>query len=505
MLADPDLETVSLLVDATRPAARQVQVRLLDDAEDQQLGALGRCHADGLVDGALQALDRSIASRTRRPGSPSGAVPCRAWCGRAGCQAMVHSGRVRGPSGPSVGHSHLLRSAKRDADRPVTPPPDPVYDALDAATRAIAGRLSVDEVLQVIVDQVRPLVGARYAALGIVDEHGIIERFITCGIDAEDRAQRSARCPRGHGLLGLIIRENRAFRIADIDADPRRHGFPPNHPPMTVPRRADHGQGPLGRQPLPDRQGGGDEFTEADQQLVEFFARHAGIAIENARLHEQVQRLAIVEERERIGKDLHDGIIQSLYAVGLSLEDVPELMDDDPAEACAASSARSTTSTSRSATSATSSSGLRPELLGGTTLIAGLAALVDEFRAQHDDRRRAARRAAWTGEPPADVTADLLGIVSEALSNVARHSRRVARRGRWIERPDGGLVLEIDRQWARLRRLDRRAPRSPGTREHALSGGRRSVRHLDDRAAATAGNDHRPSTCPTTGSRRHRR
>ena len=68
---------------------------------------------------------------------------------------------------------------------------------------------------------------------------------------------------------------------------------------------------------------GADEFSEDDQALVEIFAVHAGIAIENARLHEQVQRLAIVDERERIGQDLHDGIIQSIYAVGLSLEDVP--------------------------------------------------------------------------------------------------------------------------------------------------------------------------------------
>ncbi len=63
------------------------------------------------------------------------------------------------------------------------------------------------------------------------------------------------------------------------------------------------------------------------------FALHAGIAIENARLHEEVQRLAVVEERERIGQDLHDGIIQSLYALSLSLEDVPEFMSSDPDEA----------------------------------------------------------------------------------------------------------------------------------------------------------------------------
>jgi len=67
---------------------------------------------------------------------------------------------------------------------------------------------------------------------------------------------------------------------------------------------------------------GAAPFTDDDERLVEMFAVHAGIAIENARLHDQVQRLAVVEERERIGKDLHDGIIQAIYAVGLSLEDV---------------------------------------------------------------------------------------------------------------------------------------------------------------------------------------
>ena len=108
-----------------------------------------------------------------------------------------------------------------------------VVDALEVATRAIAGLQSVDEVLQVIVDQVRPLVGARYAALGIVGSHGVIERFITSGIDRATRASIGAP-PKGHGFLGLIIRENRSLRIPDIALDPRRHGFPPNHPTCTA-------------------------------------------------------------------------------------------------------------------------------------------------------------------------------------------------------------------------------------------------------------------------------
>ncbi len=318
----------------------------------------------------------------------------------------------------------------------------PVFDALDAATRAVAGLLSVDDVLQVIVDQVRPLVGAQYAALGIVDERGVIERFITSGMDDATRA-RIGPLPRGHGFLGLIIQENRAFRIPDINVDRRRYGFPPEHPAMTtflgVPVSV-KGRS-LGNLYLTNKAGGGP-FTDRDEEIVEFFARHAGIAIENARLHEMVKGLAIVEERERISKDLHDGIIQSLYGVGLSLEDVPELMDEDPAEVVrrverAIDSLHLAIGDIRNFIF-----GLRPELLGGMPLLAGLAALVDDFR--HNsmiDIELVGDGPGW--EPSPDVTAHLLGIVNEALSNVARHA---AATRAWVEASsgrDGTLVLTV--------------------------------------------------------------
>ena len=252
----------------------------------------------------------------------------------------VQSAGTRGPSGPG---SRVLPSViVSGIDQQ---PASDVYDAVDAATRAIAGLGSVEEVLQVIVDQIRPLVGARYAALGIVDAGGVIERFITSGMDRETRARIGA-LPRGHGLLGLIIRENGSFRIPDIAADERRYGFPPNHPPMHsflgVPVTV---KGRSVGQPVLHRQGGRREFTAGRPGARRDVRPHAAIAIENARLHEQVQRLAVVDERERIGQDLHDGIIQSIYAVGLSLEDVPELMEEDPDEASGASSGRSTAST----------------------------------------------------------------------------------------------------------------------------------------------------------------
>jgi signal transduction histidine kinase len=297
-----------------------------------------------------------------------------------------------------------------------------VHAALDAAVRGIAGLVSVDDVLQVIVDRVRPLIGAQYAALGIVDASGRIERFPTSGMDEETRRSIGA-LPEGHGMLGLIIRENRSFLVPDINNDPRRYGFPPNHPPMTsflgVPITVKGIS--LGRLYLTNKVGS-DEFSEADRSLVETFALHAGIAMENARLHEQLQRLAVVDERERISKDLHDGIIQNMYAVGLSLEDVAELMDDDRAEA-AARVERAIDAIHLSIQDIRNFIfGLRPELLEGTSLVVGLAALVEEYR--HNTIVDLDLNVSQpVVEPPAEVTGHLLAIVSESLSNVARHSR----------------------------------------------------------------------------------
>ena len=309
-----------------------------------------------------------------------------------------------------------------DSNVVLQPAAGQIHAALDAAVRGIAGLVSVDEALQVIVDRVRPLVGAQYAALGIVDAEGRIERFITSGMDEATR-RKLGPLPEGHGLLGLIIRENRSFRIPDLNTDARRYGFPPYHPPMTsflgVPITIKGIS--LGRLYLTNKIGA-DEFSEADQSLVETFALHAGIAMENARLHEQLQRLAVVDERERISKDLHDGIIQNMYAVGLSLEDVPELMGDDRAEA-AARVERAIESIHLAIQDIRNFIfGLRPELLEGTSLVGGLGALVEEYR--HNtmiDLELSVPDP--VAEPAAEVTGQLLAIVSEALSNVVRHSR----------------------------------------------------------------------------------
>jgi signal transduction histidine kinase len=314
-----------------------------------------------------------------------------------------------------------------------------VQAALDAAVRAVAALAPIDDTLQVIVDQVRPVVGAEYAALGIVDPAGRIERFITSGIDAETR-RLIGPLPEGHGLLGLIIRENRSFRIPDIGSDVHSSGFPPNHPPMSsflgVPIMVKGAT--VGRLYLTNKIGA-DEFSPQDQALVETFALHAGIAMDNARLHQELQILAVIDERERISKDLHDGIIQNLYAVGLSLEDVAELMDEDRVEA-ATRIERAIDSIHLSIQDIRNFIfGLRPGLLEGASLIGGLAALIEEYRhnAIVDLELELSDSVA---EPPAETTGQLLAIAGEALSNITRHSRASRATVSLANVPNQGLV-----------------------------------------------------------------
>jgi signal transduction histidine kinase len=298
-------------------------------------------------------------------------------------------------------------------------------EALVDATRVIAEVLDLEPVLQLIVDRVRMLVGAKYAALGIPDSTGRMERFITSGIEPEARAA-IGEPPRGHGLLGLIIREGHSYRIPRIADHPDSYGFPAQHPHMTsflgVPVTV-HGRS-VGNLYLTDKLGAA-EFTDVDQLLVEMFALRAGIAIDNARLHELVQQLAIVEERERIGRDLHDGIIQSIYGVALSLEDVPDLMANAPEEASqrvdrAIDSLNLTIREIRNFIL-----GLRSELLHGADIVAGLATLADEFAASaaSDIELDLAVDPVIAASLPVGHRVQVLQMAREALSNASRHAR----------------------------------------------------------------------------------
>jgi signal transduction histidine kinase len=347
-------------------------------------------------------------------------------------------------------------------------------ETLSDAISGIAGVLTVESVLQVIVDRVRALVGADYAALGILaDDRRRIERFVTSGITEEQR-RLLGDPPQGHGLLGLIIKEGRSLRIRDIGAHAASYGFPPNHPSMTsllgVPVRLKNRT--IGNLYLTDKRAA-PEFSDDDQRLVELFAAHAGVAIENARLHEAVQYLAVVDERERIGKDLHDGIIQTLYAISLSLEDVPELIDSDAGDALARVDRAIDTLNEAIADLRHFVVGLRPPVVDRTDLKGLLAALARQVR-----QSRAMEVELDLPDAPVDLPtharAELLQIVREALSNSARHGHASA----------AAVSLKVEHGDLRLELSDNGVGFDP---ERPVPEGHLGLANMRDRALALGG------------------
>lgn len=171
---------------------------------------------------------------------------------------------------------------------------------------ALSSELSLDALLQQLVETAAQLTGARYAALGVIDRTGSsLERFLTTGMDAETHAA-IGDLPRGRGILGVLIREAEPLRLHNLGDDPRSVGFPANHPLMQsflgVPillRGVAYGN-----LYLTEKEGGGD-FTEDDEELTQLLAAQAAIAIENTRLYETSTRwLRHLESLNEIGDAL---------------------------------------------------------------------------------------------------------------------------------------------------------------------------------------------------------
>ena len=313
--------------------------------------------------------------------------------------------------------------------------------ALDDATMAISSELTLDKVLQRIVDAARNLAEAEYAALGVPNNEGFLETFIHSGIKPEKVAE-IPHLPKGMGLLGAIIHERKTIRIPRIKDDPRSVGFPAAHPPMDpflgVPVRA--GREILGNLYLTNKLSA-DEFTQVDQDLVELLASHAAVAIQNARLYEQVGRLAIVEERTRIGMDLHDGIIQSIFAVGLTLESAKLSLhsNQEDADNLLSHAIEGLNATIRDIRNFILD--LRPHRFQGN-LEQGLGRLVREFQANTMVAVSFSAEKEALTIVPAPVARSLFLTTQEALANIARHAKAQQVLIN-IEMQKGSIVLRV--------------------------------------------------------------
>jgi signal transduction histidine kinase len=189
-----------------------------------------------------------------------------------------------------------------------------------SAVMYAAEAVSLEQVLERIAEVSKDLVGAKYAALGVPDGKGGLRFFKISGMTPEQVA-RLDHLPFGKGLIGAIMDDRSSIRLDRMADDPRSAGFCRAHPAMTsllgVPIQV--GQQLFGTLYLCDRNDG-QPFTEEDVWLIETVAGYAALAIAGSQLNEQQQRLTLLEERERIGMDLHDGVIQSLYAMGMRLD-----------------------------------------------------------------------------------------------------------------------------------------------------------------------------------------
>ena len=196
------------------------------------------------------------------------------------------------------------------------------------AVLMIESEVELPILLSRLIEEARSLVHASYGALGVLNKAGTgLEHFLTVGLSDAEEAEIGLR-PDGSGVLGLLITEPESLRIDDLGEGPESYGFPENHPPISsflgVPVRVRATV--YGNLYLTDKQSS-DGFSEEDVAVAEAVALAAGIAIENTRLHDVVESLSVVDDRDRIAHDLHDRVIQRIFGVGMTLQGATHLAD----------------------------------------------------------------------------------------------------------------------------------------------------------------------------------
>jgi signal transduction histidine kinase len=345
--------------------------------------------------------------------------------------------------------------------------------ALLDAVIGIGSDLELAAILDRIVAAALKLVNARYGAMGVLDGAGGLADFRTQGLSREE-IEALGDPPTGRGILGHIIDHPEPLRLVDLSAHPASVGFPPGHPPMRtflgVPVTV--GDKAWGNLYLTDK-GGGELFTEDDEAIIQALAAAAGVAIDNARLYTELaasqaerERLVVFRDRDRIGRDLHDLVIQRLFAAGLQLQSIVHLVDEPEAASRINSAVDEIDGAIADLRAAIFSLHTDADKAFSAT-VRGLCGVVRhhlgfapqvEFAGPVDDA------------VPELVRIEVLAMLREALSNTARHAQasRVT------------VAIEVDAEVLRMRVADNGCgipPQAP----------RRGLANLASRAASLGG------------------
>lgn len=314
--------------------------------------------------------------------------------------------------------------------------------ALHAATLVVTADLSLDTVLQTVVDRARALLGTRYGAISMVDPQGQITSFFTSGIDPEVGAAIGAP-PCGGGLLGVPLNGER-LRLDEISSDPRSAGFPPEHPQMhsllavpvvcQVPHR--------GNLYVSEKEEGGP-FTQEDEEILARFAELAAIAIDNAYLYNQVRALGADRERLRIAHEMHDGLAQVLAYVNTKAQVVREYLRQGKME-------EAQTHLDEFAEASRNLYGdVRQQILDLRTILpeeGGLAAAITDYAKGWS--RQSSIQMELAVEPVPELAIDtqkqILRILQELLANVRKHAQAGWARVTLANGRDGIFLLVSD-------------------------------------------------------------
>ncbi|HEV3381881.1 MAG TPA: GAF domain-containing sensor histidine kinase [Trebonia sp.] len=287
------------------------------------------------------------------------------------------------------------------------------------AVLAVSRQLSTRDALRVIVSSARTLAGARYAALGVPDDHGSFGEFVVSGLTA---AQQHAigPLPRQHGMLAALLKASEPVRLADIREDPRFEGWPSAHPEMSgflgVPVK--NGKEVLGIIFIANKVSG-SSFTQRDTELISLFAGHAAIALVNARLYERSRELSVMEERGRLARELHDAVSQRLFSIRAHARAASVLLSQDEAPRAASEiAAIAELGAQAHAELRAVIDGLAPPELDG--LASSVRRYAEMASRAHGIPVRVSAEVVTGLDPVAEASA--FRVAQEALHNALRHS-----------------------------------------------------------------------------------